>query len=43
MNEWLRDAPKVQHSTTVRSAHTLFVCFLFIWDETATFATYTIG
>ena len=27
---WLRDAPTVQHSTTVRSAHTVFMCFVFI-------------
>jgi hypothetical protein len=25
-----RDAPTVQHSTTVRSAHTVFMCFVFI-------------
>ena len=27
---WSRDAPPVQHSTTVRSAHTVFMCFVFI-------------
>jgi hypothetical protein len=27
---WLRDAPPVQHSTIVGSAHTVFVCFVFI-------------
>jgi hypothetical protein len=27
------------HSTTVRSAHTVFMCFVFIWEETATCAT----
>jgi len=27
-------------STTVRSAHTVFMCFVFIWEETATCATY---
>jgi hypothetical protein len=26
---WSRDAPSVQHSTTVRSAHTVFMCFVF--------------
>ena len=23
-----------QHSTTVRSAHIVFVCFVFIWEQT---------
>ena len=32
---------QVQHSTTVRSAHTVFVCFVFIWEQTATCATYS--
>ena len=27
---WSRDAPTVSHSTTVRSAHTVFMCFVFI-------------
>ena len=27
---WSRDAPPVQHSTIVRSAHTVFMCFVFI-------------
>jgi len=40
---WLRDAPTVQHSTTVRSAHTVFMCFVFIWEQTATCATYSIN
>ena len=40
---WLRDAPTVWHSTTVRSAHTVFMCFVFIWEQTATCATYTIN
>ena len=26
--------------TTVRSAHTVFMCFVFIWEQTATCATY---
>jgi hypothetical protein len=30
-----------QLSTTVRSAHTVFMCFVFIWEQTATCATYT--
>ena len=35
-------APPVQHSTTVRFAHIVFMCFAFIWYETATCATYNI-
>ena len=31
------------HSTTVRSAHTVFTCFVFIWVQTATCATYNIN
>ena len=30
-------------STTVRSAHTVFMCFLFIWEQTASCATYSIN
>jgi hypothetical protein len=30
----------VQHSTILRSAHIIFVCFVFIWEQTATFAVY---
>ena len=30
-------------STTVRSAHTVFVCFVFIWEQTATCATYVVN
>ena len=30
-------------STTVRSAHTVFMCFVFIWEQTATCATYSIN
>ena len=33
----------LQHSTTVRSAHIVFLCFVFIWDQTATCATYSIN
>ena len=33
----------VWHSTTVRSAHTVFMCFVFIWEQTATCATYSIN
>jgi len=43
MAYWLRDAPTVFHSTTVRSAHTVFMCFVFIWEQTATFAVYVIN
>ena len=38
-----RDAPPVKHSTTVRSAYTVFMCFVFIWEQTATCATYSIN
>jgi len=34
---------QVQNSTTVRSAHTVFMCFVFIWEQTATCATYSIN
>ena len=30
-------------TTTVRSAHTVFICFVFIWEQTATCATYSIN
>ena len=30
-------------STTVRSAHNVFMCFVFIWEQTATCATYTLN
>jgi len=33
----------VQHSTIVRSAHTVFMCFVFIWEQTAICATYSIN
>ena len=34
---------QVEHSTTVRSAYTIFMCFVFIWEQTATYATYSIN
>jgi hypothetical protein len=34
---------QVWNSTTVRSAHTVFMCFVFIWEQTATCATYSIN
>ena len=34
---------QVLHSTTVRSAHTVFMCFVFILEQAATCATYTIN
>ena len=34
---------KVNNATTVRSAHTVFMCFVFILEQTATFATYSIN
>ena len=34
---------KVNIATTVRSAHTVFMCFVFIWEQTATCATYSIN
>jgi hypothetical protein len=34
---------QVQHSITVRSAHTPFMCFVFISEKTATRATYSIN
>ena len=33
----------VYHSTTVHSAHTVFMCFVFISEETATFALYNVS
>ena len=30
-------------ATTVRSAHTVFMCFVFIWEQTATYTTYSIN
>jgi len=34
---------QVEHSTPVRSAHTVLMCFVFIWEQTVTCATYTIN
>jgi len=39
----LRDAPAHYYSTTVRSAHTVFMCFVFIWEQTAKCAIYCIN
>jgi len=33
----------MRHSTSVCSAHTVFMCFVFIWEQTATCATYSIN
>jgi hypothetical protein len=33
----------VKHSTTVRSAHTVFMCFVLVWEQTATCTTYSIN
>jgi len=33
---------QIVHSTTVRSAHTVFVCFVFIREQTTICATYSI-
>jgi hypothetical protein len=38
-----RDAPTVEHSTTVRSAHAVFMGSVFVWEQTATCATYIIN
>ena len=34
---------RVKHSTVVRSAHNVFMCFVFIWEQTAISATYSIN
>jgi len=34
---------QVEHSTNVPSAHTAFMCFIFMWEQTATCATYSIN
>ena len=34
---------KVNIATTVRSVHTVFMCFVIIWEQTATCATYCIN
>jgi len=33
----------VWHSTTVLYEHTVLRCFVFIWEQTATCATYSIN
>jgi len=33
---------QVKHSRSLRSAHTLLICFVFISEQTATWATYII-
>ena len=33
---------QVKHSRTERSAHNVFMCFVFIWAKTATCATYIL-
>jgi hypothetical protein len=34
---------KLNILTTVRSAHTVFICFVFVWEQTATCAIYSIN
>ena len=34
---------QVWYSTIVPSAHTVFMCFVFIWEQTATCTTYSIN
>jgi len=41
--QWSLYIPPVYHSTTLRSAHILFMCFVFIWEQTANCATYSIN
>ena len=33
----------MHHQFNISSAHTLFMCFVFIWEQTATCATYNIN
>jgi len=40
---WLCDVTPVYHSTTARSAHTVFMCCAFISEQTATCATYCVN
>jgi hypothetical protein len=40
---WLRDAPTSLTFNNLRSAHTVFMCFVFIWEQTATCATYCLN
>jgi signal transduction histidine kinase len=34
---------QVKLSAIVLSVHTVFMCFVFIWEQTATYATYSIN
>jgi len=34
---------QVWHSTIIRCVHTVFMCFVFIWEQTATSAPYNIN
>jgi hypothetical protein len=34
---------QVEHSETVRSAHTVFMWSVFIWEQKANYATYSIN
>jgi hypothetical protein len=40
---WLHDAPPVQYSTILHFANTLFMCFVFISEQTAISAPYDIN
>jgi hypothetical protein len=40
---WSRDAPTSLTFKSVRSAHKVFLCFVFIWEQTATCATFSIN
>jgi hypothetical protein len=33
----------VEQSLILRSAHTVFMCFVFIWEQTANCATYIVN
>jgi len=37
---WLRDAPTDLKVNNLRSAHAVFMCFVFIWEQRAVCATY---
>jgi len=39
---WLRDAPTSLTCNTCMFCHFVFTCFVYIWKQTATCATYTI-
>ena len=44
VTNWTRYMTRIlQHSTIVCSAHTVFMCFVFIWEQTATCATCSIN